>query len=73
MRIQWHNIIALILLIVGSVLLVKCWPEITSVLANMKNIGPGHTADEKVLGLIALGLVGACLVAIVKISSRGSK
>lgn len=73
MRIQWHNIVALILLSVGFVLLVKCWPEIVTVLASMKQIGPGHTADEKTVGLIALGLIGACLVAIVKISSRGSK
>jgi hypothetical protein len=69
-----HNIAALILLVVGFWVLAKCWPDIASVLASIRNIGPGrHTADEKTVGLIALGMVGACLVAIVKILSRGPK
>jgi uncharacterized membrane protein YqhA len=73
MRILWHNIIALILLIVALVLLYKCWPEITATLTTMKNIGPGHTSDDKVVGLLALGLVCAFLVAVVKVLTHGPK
>jgi uncharacterized membrane protein YqhA len=73
MRIFSHNRIALILLVVAFALLARCWPEIASVLANIRNIGLGHTANEKTLGLIALGMVDACLVAIVKILSRRPK
>lgn len=73
MRIFSHNRIALILLVVAFALLARCWPEIASVLANIKHIGPGHTADEKTVGLIAFGMVGACLVAIVKVLSRRPK
>ena len=74
MEIRWNNIFALILFIIAGVLLVKFLPAITSALATMKNIGPDHTADEKTVGLIALGFVGALLVAVVKIlTNRNAK
>lgn len=71
MRIHWHNIIALILVIIAIVLFFKCWPEMTDTLATMKHLGPGHTVEDKTFGLLALGLIGAILVAVVKILTSG--
>jgi uncharacterized membrane protein YqhA len=73
MRILWHNIAALMLLIVAFVLLYKCWPEITATLMTMKNIGPGHTTEDKTIGLLALGLVAAFLLGVVKTLTQGPK
>ena len=73
MQIRWNNIIALILLVIAALLAIKLLPAIAAFLASMKDIGPGHTRDEKTFGLIALGLVGMLLVAVVRILSRGSK
>jgi len=64
----------MILVVVLVVLLVNCWPQITTALTSMNRIGPGHSPDEKVTGLIALGLTGAVLVAVVRIlSNRNGK
>lgn len=67
MEIRWNNIIALILLIIALVLAVKFLPAMMAFLGSMKDIGPGHTADEKTIGLMAFGLVAILLVAIVKV------
>lgn len=67
MRILWHNIIAMALLVIAAVLLIKCWPDIGAFLMSMKHIGPGHATEDKTLGLVAFGLVGILLVAIVRI------
>ena len=66
-RILWPNIFAFILLISAMVLLLTHCSEIKGFLGNMRSIGPGHTADEQTLGLIAFGFICACFVAIVKI------
>jgi hypothetical protein len=73
MEIRWNNIIAFVLLLIALVLLVKCLPEITAFMASMKHLGPSHSTDDKVFGLIAFGLVGVLLVAIVRILSNNSK
>ena len=70
MRINGNNLIALILAIFGLVLLTKNLEPIRAFLGSMNDIGPGHTADEKTAGLIALGLVGICIVAVVKILTQ---
>ena len=73
MQIRWNNIIALILLVIALVLAVNFLPALIAFLGSMKDIGPGHTTDEKTVGLIAFGLVGILLVAVVKVLTHGSK
>ena len=73
MEIRWNNIIAFILLLIALVLLAKCLPEITAFVTSMKHIGPGHSKDDQVFGLIAFSLCGILLVAIVRILSNNSK
>ena len=70
MRIHWDRIVASILLLTAFVLGMRYRHAISGFLGNMERIGPGHSADEQTLGLIALGLIGVCIVAVVKILTR---
>ena len=70
MKIRWDNLIVFILLAVGLSLFARYRGQIALFASNMERIGPNHSSDEQTLGLIALGLVGACIVAIVRIVAR---
>jgi hypothetical protein len=41
--------------------------NIAAVLSSMADIGPGHTTDEKTIGLLVLGFCGVLIVAVVRI------
>jgi hypothetical protein len=73
MQIHWRNIIAAILAILILIGLVNCWPQITAALTSVRNISPGHTTEDKMTGLIMIGLIGAVLVAIVRILTSQGK
>lgn len=73
MEIRWANIFALILLIVSAVLFFKNGEEIVGFVMSMRNIGPGHTPEEQTIGLIALGLIGVIIVAVVKILTQNNQ
>jgi hypothetical protein len=66
-KILWHNVFALMLVILVIVVMVSRRAEIGTFLAAMQDIGPGHNADEQVMGLIAFGLVLVAIVAVLKI------
>lgn len=74
MKILWARVItALIALFVLLILIVYRGP-IAAFLGSMGEIGPGHTTEEKTVGLIAFGLVLVGILAVVKIvSQRASK
>ena len=65
--IKWNNIAVLVFALVVVILLLGHGPRIGLALASMKAIGPGGSTEDKTLGLITLGLVGVCLVAIVRL------
>lgn len=67
MEVNWTGIICLVLAIVAVVIIAKAHGHIGAFLAAMGRIGPGHTTDDKVIGVIAFGLVALLIVAIVKI------
>lgn len=67
MQIRWNNIVAALLAIVILIVLVRCWPQIAAALTTVRDIGPGHSTADKTAGLIIIGLIGAALVAIVRI------
>lgn len=67
MRILWHNVFALALAILAIVILVFNRKDTRTFLESMQDIGPGHTTDEQVMGLIAFGLVLVGIVAVLKI------
>lgn len=64
------SIIAMVLVIIVIVLLVNAWPQITATLATMHRLGRGHSSDDKVTGLVTIGLIGALLVAVVRILNK---
>jgi len=69
-----HNIVVMILIVGLIMLLVNGWPPLTAAVTSLNRIGPGHATDDKVTGLITLGLIGAVLVALVRIlNNRRSK
>jgi hypothetical protein len=65
-----HDMVAMVLVVLLILLLVNGCPQITTTLGTMNRIGPGYSMDDKVTGLITLGLIGAVLVAIVRILTR---
>lgn len=69
MEIKWNNLIALALLIFALVLTIKNLPEIVAFLSTMNDIGPGngYRREDRVMGLMCLGLIVITIVAIVKI------
>ena len=67
MRILWSNVVVFLLAIVAVVVVVKMLPQIAAFLATMREIGPGNDPADQTLGLIAVGLTGVTIVAIVKI------
>ena len=74
MEIRWNNIILMVLFVIVLLLVLKLLPTMAIFLVGMKDIGPGHTTDEKTAGLIAFALVSMLIVAIVKVlTSRNSK
>ncbi len=62
MQMKWSNVVAFGFVILALVLLVTHLQEITAALDAIGQIGPGHTLEEKTLGL---GVLGVCLVALV--------
>jgi hypothetical protein len=51
-------------------MLIKHHSPLVLVLGDLAHIGPGHSQDERTMGLIVLGVVGVSFVAIVKILTR---
>ena len=67
MKIHWQNLIAALLTIGALVLLIRYRHPIAAFLSGIERVGPGSSLDEQVMGLMAFGLVGVLVVAVVKI------
>ena len=67
MKVRWNNIAVLILAVTVVVLMIRGCTPLTAALSDASHIGPGHSWEEKTVGLIVLGFMGLFLVAIVKI------
>jgi DMSO/TMAO reductase YedYZ heme-binding membrane subunit len=70
MRIHWPNIFATILALVACVLVIRHETAMATFLGNIHCLGPGHTEDERITGLIAFGLVAFLLIAVLRILNR---
>ena len=53
MRILWNNIIAMILAAAAAAVLIRCRTALATFLGSITDIGPGHSAHQQTLGLIA--------------------
>jgi hypothetical protein len=71
MKIRWDNLIAAMLALAGVVVLIRYRAPIAAFLAGVERVGPGFSPDDQAMGLIAFGIVGVLLVAIVKILVQG--
>jgi len=70
MNIHWENLIAAILALGALALLVRYRHAVAAFLSGIERVGPGFNPDEQAMGLIAFGIIGAILVAIVKILTQ---
>jgi len=53
MRIRWHNVFILALALVMAVMALRPHSPLGIFLHSMENLGPGHSTDEQILGLLA--------------------
>ena len=66
-EIRWGAVTALVFMVGAFVIAVVYRDAITRFLGTMQTIGPGHTTDEQVLGLIAFGIIAMLIVAVVRL------
>lgn len=67
MKINWPNVFALVLAVLSGVMLLNHRSAVGAVLSTVAAIGPGHSSEEKTLGLLTLGICCVCLVAIIRL------
>ncbi len=73
MKIRWTNVFVFGMTIAVILLFKEYGSEIIGFLRSMKNIGPGHSTEEKTIGLMAFGLIAILVVSIVKIITQTSQ
>ena len=73
MEIKWPNVVALSLVMSSVVLAVWHHRELVAAVGSISEIGPGHTAEEKTLGLCVLGVILVSLVAVVRLVLHGNQ
>ncbi len=67
MRIRWSNVVALGLVLVALWIALLMSTEIAAFLSTLGDIGPGHTPDQQLKGLMAFGLLAVTLVALIRL------
>jgi len=67
MNILWNRVFATLFGLLGLVLLIRYRVPITQFVSNIEKIGPGHEQTDQAFGLLAIGMIGFCLTAIVKL------
>ncbi len=74
-EIKWANVVVLGLVIFALVTVIRMHEQVSGFLASMDQMGPEHTTDEKLWGLMAFGLVALILAGILKmlIQNRNDK
>lgn len=70
MQIKWRNIFAFLLALGAFILLIHSLEPIAAFLATMRDIGPGHTPEEQLKGLLAFGLVLISILGVIRILAR---
>ncbi len=64
---RWNNIVAAILALGAVIFLLTHHRQAAGFLETATRIGPGHSSEDKTLGLIAIGICGVTVVAIVRL------
>jgi hypothetical protein len=66
MRVRWHNVSILMLAVAVALMAARPHSPIGIFLHSMANLGPGHSADEQILGLIAWLLVTILFIVVLR-------
>lgn len=64
MEVKWHNIICFALVMLALFMLIHSREEVAALLQALGNLGPEHSTDEKIWGLIVFGLVSFTLLGV---------
>lgn len=64
MEVKFHNIICFALAMFALLMLFHMHEEVAAFLQAMGDLGPEHSTDEKIWGLMAFGLVCATLLGV---------
>jgi len=67
MEIKWSNLAFFVLVVFTFVVTIRMRESIVIFLSSLGQLGPEHSTDEKIWGLMAFGLVAVTLVAILRV------
>ncbi len=67
MKIKWNNVVVLALVVFALVIGLRFLPEIGGLLSTLSQVRPHGDPQQRVLGLMAFGLICVTLVAVVRI------
>lgn len=70
MQIKWTNLIAAVVLVLSLGLAVRHAGPVATVLGAIREIGPGHDADDRIVGLVVLGILLVTLVMLARILTQ---
>ncbi len=70
MNIRWNNVAVFLFTSVGLVLAIRHRYALEHALNSILRLGPGHPPEDHAAGVIALGLVGVCVVAVVRLLTQ---
>lgn len=72
-EILWHRVAAVLLAALGFIILVARRQEVRIAWTNIGLLHPGASFEEQVAGLLTLGILGAILVAVVRLLTKDRK
>jgi hypothetical protein len=67
MNIRWNNIVAAILGMTALIFALRHKESCEAALDSINRLGQSNSTDDRFVGFMVLGLIGVCIVAIVKI------
>lgn len=71
MKIRWARVFAGFFAVTALVLWVRHRRALSATWDAMFRLGPGQPEEDKLVGLTALALIGICVLAVVRLVSRG--
>ena len=67
MKLNINNIVVAVLALIGIIVFLRHQREAFAFLSKAQQIGPGNSPQDMTAGLIAIGVCGVILVAIVRL------
>ncbi len=61
MKIRWGNILGVLVVVGAAGLLWRHWEEVLGFFRSIASIGPHHSPDERMKGLLALTVVAVAI------------